>query len=360
MKNLAIVIILMIAGALAVARAETRVSGIIDRNERWTPEKGPYLINGDLLIGRKGYLVITPGTQIMIGTPSYPGTGIDQIDHTDSQMVAIHVRGMLTCQGSPTKRVSISPLMRDDDRCHWYGIIFDGSYDQLTEVSFTDISGACNAITVRGCSPTVRNCIFENNNVGINCLKEGNAKVYNCVIARNTTCGIHLQSANPVFYNNILVSNKNNGIWCDGISAMTFAYNCLFDNLDGNFMECDPELGVITPSKKSRIPTDGSGNIYCNPVFAGTSSDSLAAEKDTRIPTDRSRIADTVLAKTLHDTLIDSSAIRRVMLKASRYELSAYSPCINAGNPDKKFKNKNGTRNDIGIGGGPEFFGESK
>jgi hypothetical protein len=356
-----IAMLLLAALCAAPARAETRVSGSIDKNVRWTPENGPYILTGDLLVTRKGYLIIAPGTQIIAGKPSSVDAGIDQIDHIDSQLVAVHVHGMLACQGTREKRISFTPLIKGAERCHWYGIVFDGSYDQLTEVAFTDIAGACNGIVVRGCSPMVRNCIIEYNNVGVNCLKEGNARLYNCIIARSSSCGVRVQGANPVVYNSIIFANQNNGVWCDGVSAMTFEYNCLWGNIDGNFMECDPEMGVIKPMEKKGKRTadsvDARHNLCRDPMFAGTVADSLAAEQDVSTPTPANRVTDTAIVKALYDSIPKQ---QRPPERFRKYELSKYSPCIDAGNPDKQFKDRDGTRSDIGIWGGPDVMGSSK
>jgi hypothetical protein len=230
--------------------------------------------------------------------------------------------------------------------------------DQYTDIAFTDISGANSGVTAIDCSPLVRNCVIERNNVGVYCRTNGNARVYNCVITENFTTGVKMQSANPVLFNNIIVFNKNNGLWCDGISRVTFQYNCLWGNADGNFLECDPELGVgVQGDKKNKVslvPVDGNHNIIANPVFAGSEYDSTAVEKDINLPTEKSRIADTALAKVLYKSLPDSLAAKKRKASYPRFSLSKYSPCINAGNPAREFKDPDGSRGDMGIYGGPD------
>jgi hypothetical protein len=144
-------------------------------------------------------------------------------------------------------------------------------------------------------------------------------------------------------------------VWCDGISKSVFSYNCLWGNPDGNFLDCDPELGIaIKPDKKKKEIVDKYNNILMNPIFAGSPDDSDAVEKDLNLPTDKSRIIDTTLAKVLHGELSDSTADKKRKAHYERYSLSRYSPCINKGNPAKEFKDTDGTRNDIGLYGGPE------
>jgi hypothetical protein len=342
-----------------ICGAETQVSGVIENDTRWTPEAGPYIVADDLLVSRNARLSIGAGTRIIIrGKGSLRNTGIPQIDNTDSLTVSIKIQGALSCVGSACKRIVFSSPRDSTVQCSWYGIVLDRAVGKYTEVAFTDIAGACSGITVQGGDPVIRNCIFEFNNIGVYCRDNGNACCYNNVLARNFTCGIKTEQANPEFFNNIVVFNKINGVWCDGSSSMKFRYNCLFGNGDGDFLECDPDLGVVkkTSKGKPRVPADYASNIFADPVFAGSPSDSSAVEKDIETPTDKSRIADTLLAKVLYDTLQDSLAAKKRLFSYPRYSLSKYSPCIDAGNTDKEFKDTDGSRNDMGIYGGQEYF----
>jgi hypothetical protein len=144
------------------------------------------------------------------------------------------------------------------------------------------------------------------------------------------------------------------------LSKITFQYNCLWGNADGDFLDCDPELGAIIYNKKKKTDSaDIYHNIAKNPIFAGSEYDSLAVEKDLSLPTEKSRMTDTALGKIIHDTLEDSLAFKKRTGQHDRYALSSYSPCIHAGNPAKEFNNSNGSRNDIGIYGGPGGMGPS-
>ena len=348
----------LILAALCSVIAETKVSGIISTDTKWMVEKGPFIMTGDVLVARNARLFISPGTTI-IGAPVIERhSSIPQLDHADSFSVALKVEGSLECLGKREKRIVFLNAPGNSGVSAWYGIVFNKAPGHYVEMAFADISGASYGVVAIDCSPLVRNCIVERNNVGIQCLAKGNLRAYNCVIVKNFTAGVTVQSANPVFYNNIIAFNRNNGVWCDGISRMTFKYNCVFGNADGNFLDCDPELGIsVKPKKKSRDTLDKYDNVCMNPIFAGSPDDSLAVEKDLSLPTEKSRVEDTALAKILHKTLEDSLAIKKRRMSYARYSLSRYSPCINKGNPSKEFNDADGSRNDIGIYGGPEYQG---
>jgi Right handed beta helix region len=348
--------VVALLSAASPLNAETKVWGIISKDTKWTLDGSPYRVIGDILVKRNARLSIFPGVKILCSATSLKDTSIAQYDHLDSFSVAIKVEGCIECVGKKDKRIIFAPAS-GDAACSWYGIILNKASDQYTDIAFTDISGAFNGITAIDCSPLVRNCVVDRNNVGVNCLSKGNARVYNCVITENFTTGVKLLSANPTFFNNIIVFNKNNGLWCDGISRVTFQFNCVWGNADGNFLECDPELGVAVKGS-GKIPVDENHNIISNPVFAGSEYDSAAVEKDLTLATDRSRIADTALARMLYKSLADSLAAKQRKGRYPRFWLSKYSPCINTGNPAREFKDLDGTRSDMGIYGGPEYLGK--
>ncbi|HEX7511704.1 MAG TPA: right-handed parallel beta-helix repeat-containing protein [Chitinivibrionales bacterium] len=340
----------LVSLTIPYAIAETKVHGVLSKDVKWTLEGSPYILDGDVVVARGVRLFITPGVTVLAASNPLRDKAVQQYDHLDSFTTALKVEGILECVGKREKRIVFQPVTG----VQWYGIVFNKASDQYCEIAYCDITGANFGITVFGCGPLVRNCVIEHNNVGVNCLENGNGRIYNCVIVGNLTAGVKTQSANPVFYNNIIAFNRNNGVWCDGISRLTFQYNCVWGNSDGNFLECDPELGVALPAdKKKTVVQDNAHNICADPVFAGSESDSLAVENDLSLPTEKSRIADTALAKILHAKLIDSLAVKKRATIYARYSLSKYSPCIRTGNPAKEFRNVDGSRGDMGIYGGP-------
>ena len=339
---------------------DTEKFGIITRNERWTAENSPYIISDDLLIAENARVTITPGVQILVGKPLSFEHGIEQFDNLDSFTVSIKVRGALKCVGRTDNRIIFSSQSGKLKQSQWYGIILDSKREDETEIAFCDIADACNALTINRGSHMIRNCIFEFNNVGICCKGESSSKIYNCIIAHNVTTGIRIQKANPSIVNNLIVFNSGNGLWSDNLSQVEIEYNCIFGNTDENFSGCNPELGIIKQVNKNKDSTDFAHNLYSNPVFAGSPADSTALEHDVTLQTDKSRVKDTTIAKIFQETLTDSSAIKWMAKNYTRYSLSKYSPCINAGNPKKQFKDMDGSRNDMGIFGGQEFVDFSK
>lgn len=333
--------------------AEMKVGGILTRNTRWNASEGPFHLKSDLFIPRGVRLTITAGSKIIIGgTPLENDTDVVQLNANDKRMVALKVRGMLICIGKSDKRISFTPDSTIANRPGWYGIVLDQADEQFTEIAHTDIAGAFCGITVRDCGVPVTSCIIEYNHIGIECVKRASTCISNCVIAKNTTAGIRITESNPVITNSIIVFNSNNGIWCDGISHITFSFNCIYGNRDGDFFDCDPEYGLEKRKNKNGDSTDAYHNIRMNPIFSGSAADSAAAREDISLPTDISSVRDTAIAA-LVNSPFDSTSLQEKTSVFLRYGLSRYSPCIDAGNPSKKYRDQNETRNDMGIWGGP-------
>ncbi|MFW5774977.1 MAG: right-handed parallel beta-helix repeat-containing protein [Chitinivibrionales bacterium] len=334
----------------------TEKRGVIDRDERWSQDKGPYIITDDILIEQSARLVIGPGTRIYVGQPHTYDERIVQRDYADSFSVSFTIKGVLRCVGRPNNRIQISPQRNDSISARWYGIVLDGAVDPFTEIAFTDIAGAYQGITISGCSPLIRNVAVEFNNVGILCENTARPDIFNTVAAHNFITGIRIEQSNPTIYNSIFAFNRNHGVWSDGFSAMRFSNNCVFGNSDRDLQGCDPELGYVRTTNHNRDSVDHQDNLYINPIFAGSPAESLAVERDSRLPSDKSDVRDTTLARILHNQLPDSTAHRRRLGTYKRYELSPYSPCIDGGRKAKKFDDADGSRNDIGLWGGQEFF----
>lgn len=339
----------------SIGVTEEYVGSRITKDTRWSAEESPYIIERDLVIEKGASLTIAPGVTVIIKKPKiYEET--QQYDNADSQFVSIKVKGALNCIGRPDRRITFITQNPQLNSYGWYGIIFDNAPENFAEIAYTDINNAFRGISVKQCNPVIRNLILEYNHIGIYCSKNGNAKIYNCVITENLVSGIHIREANPVIANNIIVNNKNQGVLCDGSSSIDFEYNCVYGNKDGNFLDCTPELGVIIPNRKdSTLKEDYAHNIYMDPVFSGSIAESIALEHDLSLPTVKSKVRDTSLANEYYSgtEIVQSSNFKR---HNGRYQLSRYSPCNNRGSAEKELKNIDGSRNTMGIWGGPEYL----
>ena len=344
------------AALCAIASYGTDVSGIIDSDTRWTSTENPYLVTGDIVVTRNARLAIGPGTEIRVAALKFVDEKIPQIDHLDEQTIKIKIEGTLICEGKSDKRIVFAPAAGRSTECGWYGIVLDKASDKFSEIAYLDIAGACNGITMTGCAITIRNCLFENNNVGLICSEAGNAKVYQSIFTANYTAGIQIKKSNPTIKNSIIAFNYQNGIWCDGISQIDSRYNCIFGNTDVNIAGCDPRIGLRVKKNNNKDSTDVFGTITLDPVFSGSGADSVAVERDISRPTKKSLVGDTTLARMVpqNDTLAQKPPAGTN--RRGRFTLSKYSPCRNSGDPLITYKDRDGSQSDMGIWGGPDII----
>jgi hypothetical protein len=338
------------------AFGEKTVSGVIDRETRWKAEEGPFIVDGDLIISKNANLVIAPGTKIVIKSGVKTKFLTKPFDRVDSSLFSIRVIGSINCVGKRSNPIIITPETTAYAEYSWRGLILDEADSRYTEVAFTEIYGAFTAITVKNSNSLVRNNVLENSNIGILCTGGGMPKIYNNQITDCFTAGIKIDRSNPKITNNIIAFNNNAGLWSDGRSKITFKYNCVFGNIDRNFLDCEPDLGKLTKAVKGKDSTDAYGNIVADPTFIGSAAEAKAIEIDIMLQTDSTKVEN---KKILH---LPNLQFGKIVLKEATVmgseirQLSKYSPCINAGDPWMTFNNVDGSRNTMGPKGGPDVM----
>jgi len=340
------------------AFGERTVSGIIDRETRWKAEDGPYIVEGDLLVARMANLVIAPGTKIIIKNAAKKAFLTTPFDKADSTLLSIRVLGSISCVGRRSNPIVIVPERTELANYSWHGIILDEADSRYTEISFTEISGAAAAVTVKKTNPLLRNNALENSNIGIHCVDGGIPKIYNNLISSCFTAGIKIEKSNPQILNNIIAFNNNIGVWGDNKSKITVKYNCVFGNTDDNFLDCDPDLGKLTRAVKNKDSTDAYGNITANPIFVGSEAEAKAIEIDILLQTDSSRVKNKKILHLPNLQFGKPTLKEATVIGSETRQLSKYSPCLNSGDPGGTFKNVDGSRNTMGPKGGPDFMSQ--
>jgi len=336
--------------------APASLHGIIEKDTEWKVENSPYLITGDLLVKSGAVLRIEAGAKILLagGESQVRTPGIPQLDESDSLLISIKIQGGLICEGENDNWI-VFASQRTPGRspADWYGLILDGVSEEYAQIGFCDISGAAYGVRIRKCRPDLRNLIVAYNTTGFFCDQGAAPIIHNSTIAHNTMAGIYIRGANPRIVGNVIAFNRNHGIWSDGLSQIEVGYNCLYGNQDGNFMDCLPQLGRIVRCNAKGDSCDKSFNIFRDPVFVGSVSDSVAESRDPARPTPASLVKDTAIAQMTKRDRLHNETAKAERAKAGKYVLSAYSPCIDAGQVGKKFNDLDGSPNDMGAYGGP-------
>lgn len=166
-------------------------------------------------------------------------------------------------------------------------------------------SNADNGLLFKKSKVIIKNNLIENNGGtdGLH-LMDSSGKIINNIISENKPAGIRLSNSSPVIKNNIIVNNTKNIESFKGENYPLISYNNVwtnpfqhpeFVNFGGNYFGLDDLTGR-------------EGNISQDPNFG------------------------------------------------ENYQLEHYSPCKDAGDPSRKYKDKDGTRNDMGIYGGSDSW----
>lgn len=196
----------------------------------------------------------------------------------------------------------------------------DGNVEGVVVESGSPIIAFCQlalnsraAIVIRSRAyPAILHNLLQDNGVGIELTGSGGGDasphIFNNTIVASQEYGIHcVDNAFPAIDNNIVTYHKKFGILCEGTSRPTLAYNLFYGNggmTDGSF-----DYGGRCEAAATDISKD--------PLFVAFSDDGDPYNDD------------------LH--------------------LQSESPAVDAGNPQAAYNDMDGTRNDMGAYGGPDF-----
>jgi len=163
------------------------------------------------------------------------------------------------------------------------------------------------------------------------------ASITNNIIAQNDFGGIHLSVSSPKIVNNTIVYNQQDGIYLSNVSVPTIINTILaFNTRDGVHEDSygdDPNSVAynLFYSNESSLYFDEGNKLYYNVATLHTEAPECSNNMEG-------------------DPLFVDAA-------NGDYHLPAGSPAKNAGHPDAKYNDPDGSRSDIGAYGGPGATG---
>lgn len=337
------------------ARAATAVCGTLRLAQEWTAQGSPYLVTSDLYLPNTSRLRIGPGVVVRFAAKSRPCDAEDPApapeDWSDSAYVGIRIEGPFLCLGTEERPVIFEP---EDPAAGigWDGLRFSGQDPRNAEIAFAVFRGANQAVTARKAGFFVHHSRFEGNNTGIVLGPRGDLSIVNCAFLGNRSAGILLDKARPRIAANLFAGNRGYGIWADGRQGLSAAYNAFWRNGEADCRRCPH--AVLAPGTSDTVP-DAHGNILADPVFEGSDSHRAALAADVGEDTPPHLVKDKALAKLEADSRPKWSQPGKpaAPLGTGPYRLSRYSRLRDAGPPGDRFKDRDGSRNDIGLHGGP-------
>lgn len=318
--------------------------------------KSPYRITGDLYVPAPSRLTIEPGVEILIARKQSCKESFPQKDWSDSQFVSLRVEGAFYVKGTPEEPVVIRPENPVPGKILWDGIRISGQEPTSARIQFLQISGANRALDVSHSEFVVENSFFTDNNTAIRLNEKAHLEIQNNLFAYNSSAALFIQFAAPKVIANIFTQNPNYGIWADSRKGMKVEGNLFWKNGEANCWHCPAEIGKRNTTNAKGDSTDSFGNLFADPVFQETPSETAEKKVDIQEETPKSEVKDTTLAK-LHqkaDSLGKAGLAPKPIFQAQgkgSWKLSKYSPALDAGPDDKEFLDANGTRGDIGPWG---------
>lgn len=356
-----------LAGLLACAgpRAATEVCGTYELATEWTARESPYLVTGDIFIPATSRLRIGPGVTVRFAKPrpcELEKRSINQEDWSDSAYTGIKAEGTLYVLGTEERPVVFEPGDTAAGTVGWDGLRFSGQRAGMAEIAFAVFRGANQAVRAEKAGFFIHHSLFEGNNTGVLAAWRGDVGIVNCAFIGNRSAGIAIRRAGPRIANNIFLANRTYGIWADGGPAIQAMYNAFWGNREAACYRCPYTVLDTVRKNANGDACDASGNLIADPVFVGSPAYAAARAADPEVPTPAHLVKDPELAKLEAEARAKEEAKakkqgkrkkERKPMGAGPYVLSKYSKLIDAGHPGREFRDRDGTRNDIGLHGGP-------
>lgn len=354
----ALLIALGTLGAATPARAGTEVCGTLRQTQEWTAAGSPYLVTADLYIPNTSRLRIGPGVTVRFARPGRPCDAEDPspppVDWSDSAYVGIRIEGDFHALGTEEAPIVFEPEQAAPGEIAWDGLRITGLKPNETEVGFAVFRGANRALVARKSSFRVHHALFEGNNTGMDLGLRGDLTVVNCAFIGNLSAGLAFDLARPRLAGNIFADNRGYGLRADARTGPLIVHNAFWNNGEEHCSRCPPPILPGGKDGRDTLP-DPRGNLAVDPIFVGSESHKAAQRADLSGDTPPHLIKDPALAK------LEAEASAKWAKKEKDFEpqgkgpfrLSVYSRLIDAGPPESGFKDRDGSRNDIGLHGGP-------
>ena len=205
-----------------VGEAATIAPETITGNVRWVPEKGPYIINQNTVVGRAATLTIAAGTEVRFrrsySPKPYTNRGV------------LRVLGTLKVEGTAMNPVYFG-LYEEGAMGDWGGIWIDGYNGGRVMMEHAEVERAQRGIFVSGGSPMIKHCRFSANLTGIWLEQTTGFLVEGNIISGNDY-GLYLDSAKGTVAKNSIISNSW-GIYSFLSQGVTIAHNAIKSNTFG-------------------------------------------------------------------------------------------------------------------------------
>ncbi|MBD3225957.1 MAG: choice-of-anchor D domain-containing protein [Caldithrix sp.] len=338
MKTYRLFIILIIACSVHVYAQNnedsTRVQGTLS-NAHWTLQDSPYRVMGDIIVDR---LIIDGGVVVEFAD-----------DYN------FEVTGLLLARGTKTDTIRFSNA-EDNPSGGWQGIYFNSASDNC-EFNFVHQQGsAAHGVRLYNTFLTIENShITKNAANGIH-VDYSQLTLNRVVIDSSADNGLYLTNEGSITLNNTkVVNNEQNGIDVN-LGQIALNNSIVANNGQTGMFFSDDNSGLVLNAVNSNIINNNSTGIFA--------------------PTSQIELINCILYDNTNQIGAQSATAEYCNIQGGyagqgniaqpplfvdeqNFNLSANSPCIDAGNPDSLYNDQcfppslGAMRNDIGAYGGP-------
>ena len=303
------------------------VSGI------WNSETNPFMITGDIAIPAGSQLIIEPGVEMNFAD----GT-------------CFNVNGFIETQ-APTDEDD--PIIMTSNTS-WMGIVVSDTVEDnlIMNCDISNVDGSAISVLSGAKIDIIGNRIFDNSSTSDGIINVDNAQevfISQNIIANNSstnaTGGIKCDGSAITISNNIIVNNTGtySALMLDGGSDIVLENNTFANNESTNgtpflfyFFQSDPVLNnnIIIDNGTIWFAPFGDPVVTYSCITGGFAGEGNIDEDPLFI-----------------DPSVGNGSAYNGLTAV--WGLLEGSPCIDAGDPDPMYNDPDGTRNDMGVYGGP-------
>jgi parallel beta-helix repeat protein len=211
----------------ALAAGPTYVRDTISVSSEWTQAGSPYVLQGDIVVGKGAILTIEPGVTVefMPAAGVKPGSGPNLV-----------VQGGLRASGNSTTPISFVPASAGS----FWGALYFANADSPSCILQGCVVKA-GRIICNGCSPTITQCAIYGSKTGVEVLGNSQAQIVgNRITANGVGVALLADSASPVISRNEIYNN-NFGVFLKDFGNPVISGNRIYGNLKYNMVSYSPK-----------------------------------------------------------------------------------------------------------------------
>ncbi len=210
----------------AWAAGPTYVRESVSISTEWTQAGSPYILQGDILVGKGAVLTIDPGVTVeFMATDSIkPGSGPNLV-----------VQGGLKASGNSVSPITFIPATKGS----LWGALYFANADSPCLLQGCVMKGG--RVICDGCSPTITQCAIYGSKTGVEILGDSQAQILgNRITANGVGVALLAATASPTLTKNE-IDNNNFGVYLKDFGNPVISGNKIHGNLKYNFVNYSPQ-----------------------------------------------------------------------------------------------------------------------